>query len=257
MAETLSRFRLMRRPLHLLIVAASELLLLGCAPKFAPPVRIDHAGAPGRQQRGAIGIGAVVGITPVSQSDAPDTEIGGTLLAAYGITEEFAIQTGYQLTPAAWHMGFLGVRYTPLPPNLNEPVPDILLDFELGQGIGVGGVRHEENSDTDEIDEVGNPFNRVAGGAYCGFGVGIGFRIVDIFVRGRAQIVKAADVEMTVWVSGIGGLQFNLPYGFRLYSAVGGGFYYNGEEQGSLSFPIGGLIVEGGIAYHFRVMPQR
>lgn len=253
-AENTRCCRLKNIILHKSVIIFCELMLLGCAPNFAPPARIDHSGAPGRQKRGNFGVETVIGVAPDSQSDAGDTEIGGTLLASYGINEKFAIQTGYQFTPDAWHMAVLGIRYTPFPPNLKKPLPDFLLDLEVGQGLGVGGVKHEKNPDDDESYEVGDPFKRFAVGVYCGFGIGLGLRIVDIFIRARVQYVKAIDLETTVWVSGAGGIQLNLPYGVRLYSAVGGGFYYNDEDQGNLSFPIGGLIVEGGISYHFQLV---
>lgn len=188
--------------------------LSACNATYAPPVRSLHYGMPGRLSAGQ-GEVAVSGGIPGR---------GGAMVGlpiARGLTVE-----GNYDGSENFHMGSLGLRETL---RLN---PMWAIDFEGGGGLGVGGERCGNSSDTTTVCSAGTAdgrsvFDRLAYGGYLGAGVGFQpWRVVGFFARIRGQLTGATNIPATGWVSAVGGVEFH-GGPLRIYLAAGGFALFN------------------------------
>ncbi len=219
--------------------------ILGCAPTFAPPMRSTHYGAPGRLAPGD-------GEVAVSGSVYQNGAITGGIPLSRNLRLEIGSDAGFG--SGRWTLGVAGLRWT-LPigsqastgdePSASYQRKGPYLDVEGGFGLGVGGELSDEGEGLHALSEVGNPWDRFAGGIYAG--AGLGYWVVDwfaLFGRVRLQIAAASQIPETLWGSSAFGIEFRYS-AVSLYLATGVGGYSNRKDQ---EF---GVLGEGGLSISF------
>ncbi len=157
-------------------------------------------------------------------------------------------------------LGGAGVRYTLASGRVG-------MDTEFGFGAGAGGARCGNESDSSRPcsssqRDPGTPgastppfypdglsaWDRVAFGGYGGFGVGLRpWSWVEVYIRGRLQLSVATGVPITLWGTGLGGVQFKIGP-LDLGAALGWSCYFNERDQAN------GALLEIGITIPFRVL---
>ncbi|MBL8602212.1 MAG: hypothetical protein JNK72_09855 [Myxococcales bacterium] len=218
-------------PLPLAALAA----LAGCNATYAPPVASVHHGGLGGvgAQQGAVRAGVALG--------GPGRGNAGVSLP---LSDAVRVEAAGDLSEN-WRMGSAGLRVVE-----RSASGRAALDLELGGGAGAGGQRCDNSTEPGTTCAAGvadgrSAFDRTAFGTY--FGVGGGYRVhryLELYARGRGQVTHATNVPITVFLSGIGGLE--VPIGpVRLNVAAGYAQYFNDAEQN------GGAIVEGGLTVPF------
>jgi hypothetical protein len=228
----------MRRP----AVTLGALLVLGCNPTFAPPMRLAHGGGPGRvaPTHGAVTAGGGLGGY-------------GSLGVMIPLPERFHLEA----SGSAWEYGAtgtLGVRYT-------HRARRLAMDGEFGLGGGAGGTLCGNDDRPDEDCVGGLPtgpmgqrradgldaWSRYTFGGYAGVGVGVRvWRSLGVFGRTRVQLSRARNVPTTFWASAIGGIEGTLGP-FDLYVGAGWAAYFNEYDRDNT------LVLEGGITLPFPV----
>jgi hypothetical protein len=205
------------------------ILVAGCSPTFAPPIRAYQYGAPARLTEGRVEVGATAGGLAV-----PD--VGGPHVAV-GLRDWVALEAGgnFQLLGDGqdrWAMGFVGPRFS-WAPNRRAPA-HFISDLELGLGAGVGGSLEDsaapQSSDCPRCDGL-QWSDRIAFGGYQGFGIGGQIHWFSIYLRARVEESTATHIPTTIWPSASLGLEANIHQ--RAAITVGGGFmgYFNSEER--------------------------
>jgi hypothetical protein len=208
------------------VLFAGLVAVAGCDPYYAPPLRAVQYGAPARLEEGrvevaldAAGLIAPDVLSPhlgVGIRDWVALEVGGNV-AAYG---------GKQ----AWALGFVGPRFSWAPHR--ERRIHLIGDLELGVGAGVGGVR-DGNEPTNECDACDGliGYDRVAGGAYGGVGIGAQIAWLSLYGRARVEATTATNVPATLWPSLSLGLEANVHK--RVALTLAGGYigYANTQDH--------------------------
>ena len=217
-------------PLLLLIVGA-------CSPAYAPPIRGLHSGMPGRLAAGQLELGGTAGgyILPTA---------GGPHLA-FGFTDSLLVEAGANLNlvegvTSNWATGWAGVRLTrekPLGHGLR-----LVGDLELGAGAGVGG---RINADAAEWTKLG------AVGIYEGFGVGVQWRALGLYARGRLDAAASSRAPTTLWPTAMLGLEVRPTRWLAI--GAGGGYagYWNDRDH-----LVSAWFYEAQVALIFDVMGQ-
>jgi len=121
-------------------------------------------------------------------------------------------------------MPFAGVRFH-AGDGSRAPGIHLLVDAELGAGLGAGGERDCGDEDASCADFP------VAGGAYAGAGLGLRIDFFTPFVRARIQETTADGLPATTWGSAVAGFQFSAGEDFHLHLAAGWGGYWNDEDE--------------------------
>lgn len=190
-----------------------------CAPTFAPPLRTQMGGAPGRVAQGDV---EVAGATTGRNAPA----YGGPTLAI-GVSPRVAIEGGGEFAAAAdgnsgWALGFAGTRITGRIPARRRLT--LVGDNELGIGAGVGGRNCEpaEGCDSDR-----RWYQRSAGGAYAGFGGALRWRVPALYTRIRAQVMAAQNIPVTAWTTWSTGLELRFVERVSVWAGVGLWNYHN------------------------------
>lgn len=218
----------------LLCVAAMS----GCNPRFAPPVRTSHYGAPGKLKSGQIEVGGAGNIFGT----------GGPELS-YSLRDWLQIELGSDLSflekNPKWAMGWGGVRLTHTQNSTIHANERMAWDIELGGGAGAGGENHCSSQETDCSFDSRAWSDRLAWGGYAGLGVGFHKSWYSLFLRARAQFTSASDIPATFWFSGMLGIGSQIANHFNWYLAGGGAGYTNSKDSE------GGVLGEIGMSVQF------
>lgn len=222
-------------PVHRIVLFSGVVLASACAPTFAPPLRTQMGGAPGRVYEGDVEVaGAATG------RGAP--AYGGPTLAI-GVSPRVAIEGGGEFAAAAtgdsgWALGFAGTRITGRVPARRRLT--LVGDNELGIGAGVGGTNCQpaEGCDTDR-----RWYQRPAGGAYAGFGGALRWRVPALYTRIRAQVMGAQRVPVTAWTTWSTGLELRFVDRVSVWAGIGLWNYANRVNRFSGGFYELGLAV--------------
>jgi hypothetical protein len=224
-------------------------MLGGCAPTYAPPVRSPHYGAPGRLSEGDVEVagGAAGFFSP--------TAGGGWL--GYGVRDWISVEAGADGSELGWGMGYAGVRLTHAPRR--DAKFHAAFDFETALGAGAGGSRcgnKNKDEEASSCDGNGTPDGRSwrergAGGAVVGGGAGYHLGPAAGFVRGRLQLTGATNVPATLWSSVHAGLQFRIARTVDLFSSFGHSGYYNQIDH------LHGWTLDFGLAIRIPTCPPR
>jgi hypothetical protein len=162
--------------------------------------------------------------------------VGGPHLAV-GVRDWVSLEAGSNLSFAGgetnWAMAWFGPRFT-WAPHRDEP-NFFAADLELGAGFGLGGSLRGNESPGAACDftcpDGRHWSDRVAGGAYQGFGLGGHFHWFALYLRIRVEEAATTHVPTTFWPSAMLGMEFSL--GRRAAFSLGGGFlgYFNNYEN--------------------------
>ena len=179
-------------------------VLSGCFPAYSPPIRGVGGGMPDRVGRDQleVGGGAAGWATP------PTT--GGPHMA-YGVSDTLVIEAGGNLNfveglwATVWGGGRV-LRKWPLNDDFTASAT-----FEFGAGAGIGGRDGSMRRWTD----------LAVGGVYDGVGVGLRYRFLGAFLRGRVDGTVNTRAPMTLWASVFGGLEATIAR--RVVVSAGGG----------------------------------
>lgn len=218
--------------------------LAACTATYAPPVRSPHGEAPGSMRAGEVRFSAgAVGF--------PMPVIGGPA-ATVAVSDHVAVELGadFSAIDAPWAIGFVGVRLTPVNDRADSFDGRLSLDVELGGGIGSGGELCGNSSRCDENGTVWDGrerFDRLAGGAMAGVGVGVHLDWFAVFLRTRLQETVATGVPSTTWGSGVLGVQFTIADRVALYFAGGLFGYWNDMDE------FWGWLADSGLSLKFDV----
>src|SRR6478672_10153729 len=126
---------------------APLLLLAGCLPTYAPPVRALHAGMPGRLGGGQLEVGGTVGGVTVPETGGPHL--------ALGLSDRMSIEAGgnFDFLSGKWAMGWGGARLcTWKGLGIGRKV---FIDVELGTGYGAGGQNGRSGRDWTSLRAFG------------------------------------------------------------------------------------------------------
>lgn len=194
-------------------------------------------GAPGRVHEGDIELGGAATGVMVSAPPA----YGGPALSI-GVTERVAIEGGADFGTGQWAMGWLGTRVTGRRSSRGSLT--LVGDVELGAGGGAGGSQCDQGR-YDRCDRI-NWYDRLAGGAYAGFGGALRWRIPAVYTRLRAQVTGAQGVPTTAWTSWSSGVELRFVDRVSLWTGVGLADYHNRDDH------LWGGIYELGLAVRLR-----
>lgn len=206
-------------------------LLAGCFPTFAPPIRGLHAGMPGRLGAGQLEAGISAGGLAVP-------EVGGPHLA-FGLRDWLGVEAGANYNLAAgwnWLTGWGGVRLTRQGPT--RSTVRLIGDLELGAGAGVGGRVYDSCANFNDRSGRTIPtchameWTRVpAYGIYEGFGLGLQWTWLGVFVRGRLDASASGVAPTTLWPTAMLGVEVRPRRWFSF--GVGGGYagYWNQPDR--------------------------
>ena len=200
-----------------LSVVFAMLLVHGCAATYAPPVRVNHYGAPAEPKAGQMEL--------LAAAQAVVIPYGGHGSFNYAFTDKLQLELGVDGFAERFMMGHVGVRYVPLNGRFKSKI-NFTLDLEAGVGVGAGGdkdcVHDDEDCTAARTDEL-RWNERLAGGGHVGTGFGMNISWFDLFARARIQLTGATNVPPTLWYSTVGGLQATIKERAKLYVAGGGG----------------------------------
>ena len=210
--------------------------LAGCV-SYAPVIRSDHYGAPGRMEadRVELGGGGVLG-----------PELGGGAYVGFGLDDEVTLEGGGEYGGGPRAMGWLGLRYSP--ERAVGRSRGLLLDLEGGLGAGVGG----SECDDDGCSEAAADLRRAAGGGYLGAGIGYRIAWFSPWLRTRTQLSVAASVPATSYTSLLAGVAFNILDLAHIYVGTGGVLFANARAQF-----VGWVPLNAGLSFTFGVRGRR
>lgn len=213
--------------------------VLGCA--YTPPIRGLHAGMPDRVGRGQLEVGGTAGgFSTGNTVTAPTT--GGPHVA-YGLNDTVVLEAGANLNfvDALWATTWAGVRLVRAVRLVGEV--RLVGDLELGAGLGLGGRLKHESAPPRWAE-------RPNWGLYEGLGVGLRWRWLGAFLRGRLDASAGNDAPSTLWPSAVLGVEARAgPVVFALASGAGG--WWNPE----MSF-VGFWFYQAQVALVFDVLPR-
>jgi hypothetical protein len=215
-------------------ITAIVLSCTACTTVYAPPLRSHHGGAPGRLAPGEFQAAGSIN----------QAKTGGPVISIPVHETPLHLELGSELNVFAdrdrWAMGFAGLRGTHSfrRDAKGRRGPGAAIDWELGGGLGFGGV------DTREAMPL-RWDQRRAGGAYGGFGAG-GFALdwLAFWFRSRLQVTGATDVPATAWSSSLLGTELDAGP-FAVHGGIGLWGYANAVQTVGPAF-----LAEGGLALH-------
>lgn len=204
------------------LVAVLLLGALGCS--YSPPIRGLHAGMPGRLGRGQLEVGCEVGGGGLSGATPPTT--GGPHVA-YGLTDSLVIEGGANLNffELRWATAYGGVRW-----SRSKPLPDelhLVGELELGAGLGLGGqVRDDQRTPWT---------SRQAWGVYEGLGLGLRWRWLGGYLRGRLDASASTGAPASLWPTAMIGVEARAGRHVVFGGGAGLGAYWN-QNMGVVGF---------------------
>lgn len=215
---------------------------VGCT--YSPPIRGLHPGMPGRLARGQLEVGGVaggVGIVGGSSGTAPTT--GGPHLA-YGLSDGLVVEGGANLNffEGGWATAYAGVRL-----SRSRPLPDELTlvgELELGAGLGLGGHRYPPPSTRWTQWQ--------AWGLYEGLAVGLRWRWLGGYLRGRLDASASNDWVASLWPSAMVGLEARA--GAHVVFGAGAGLVGEWTQGHGL---VGIWFYQAQVAFLFDLAPRR
>ncbi|MFO0627930.1 MAG: hypothetical protein U0325_20305 [Polyangiales bacterium] len=167
----------------------------------------------------------------------------GSASLSIPVTPNVRVEGTYDLSDT-WNVGAAGLRGTvPLGGPWHA-------DVEGGVGAGVGGERCGNSRDTTQTCAAGaadglRANERFAYGGYLGGGLGLRpWHVAGFFLRARAQVSAAQNIDPTFWGTGLLGAEFALGP-LRAYLAGGAVTYVNRAEHQA------GALVEVGLSVPF------
>lgn len=218
-----------RSSLRLALLGLTTTLSSACV-SVAPPVRTNHYGAPGRMEAGMVEAAAGIDY---------GLELSGGPLVGYGISDAVSLEVGGEVGDFPRAIGWLGARYTPLRPAGRKLA--FVLDLETGAGAGVGGNRCVDSvCESPALD-----WQRPAGGAYFGLGIGGKLAWFWPWLRVRTQVSGAEGVPVTSLTTAMIGVQFSISSLAHLYAGTGG-FVIVNQEFGPAA---GWMLIDGGLSF--------
>lgn len=212
---------------NLTLPTALALLLAGCNPTFAPPVRTGMYGAPGRMRDATFELGA-----------SGNQRGSGGLFEGFVVAPGVQVEVGGELSAldrdGQWALGWVGARTT-FDQLREEGGNGASFDLEAGAGAGVGGRLADDDTEW---------FDRPAGGGYLGAGVAWHAEWFAAWGRARVQLTGAVDVPATLWYQALLGPEAAIGP-VSVYLAIGWAGYVNDADDNS-----GGLL-DAGLSVHF------
>lgn len=223
----------------------------GCGAVYAPPARVHQSGAPAKFKARQMEVEAAGTITSESGS------LHGGL--DYAPTDWVQLEAGANGTFGSFGekfaLGYLGARFAPYSIEKQTTKVKLLLDIETGAALGSGGNCDPWGPDRTgrvlacETDEL-RWHERIAGGGYAGFGIGMNIKWFDLYARNRFQITTAKKIPTTIWYSAMGGTQFTIANTVKLYAGFGVGLYHNEVDD------FHDFIGEAGLSVYFDTAPR-
>lgn len=197
-------------------------LLTSCYGIYTPAPLLNHAGAPARFEKAEMEVGvSVLGTTH---------NAGAHIGVDYAPADCMRLEIGGDWIYDIQATGFVGARFVPYPLSRQREVSKLLLDFELGGALGVGGFNDEFFPEGEVAKGIENEkidaYRNFAGGGYVGFGLGLNNKYIDFYTKIRGQISTAERLPTTYWVGLVGGLQVTIQK-VRIYADHGPIFYFN------------------------------
>jgi hypothetical protein len=216
--------------------AVSLVLLacVGCVRTYSPPIRGLLAGMPDRVARGQLEVGGTVGGFSLPTTGGPHV--------GYGYSDTLVIEGGANLNfvDGYWATGWGGVRLLRSKALGNEV--RLVGDLELGAGLGAGGVERNDSSRWTK---------RFTWGMYEGLGVGLRWRWLGAFLRGRLDSSETTSGAATLWPTVMLGLEARA--GPLVFSVGGGRWAYWNQTDGL----VGWWFYQGQVSLLFDLVPQR
>lgn len=192
---------------------------VGCT--YAPPIRGLHGGMPDRVARGQFELGGAAGGFSVGSGlSAPTT--GGPHVA-YGLRDTMVLEGGanLNLVEGAWATTWAGVRLV-RSKALGQEV-HLVGDLELGAGVGLGGAVLGTPQPRTGAPKPAPWTSRYVAGFYEGLGVGLRWRWLGAFLRGRLDASASTAAPSTLWPSLV--LGFEARAGAHVILALAGGTF--------------------------------
>ena len=193
----------MRRTRELFLLA-TLVVLGGCRPTFAPPVRTAGFGVPGHLEGEQVEVSASGGLSGMS-----DALFHGSPVLTVAVADWVALEGGGDFFAERSLMGWGGVRVTPV--NLDRGARKRLqkfgLDLAVGGGGGVGGsICNDGYPESDGLFDgcpSGESWDgvtwseRTAAGFYAEIGLGIRLgRRFGLVLRPNVQVTSADGIPM-------------------------------------------------------------
>lgn len=196
---------------------------------------------PGRLVRGQLEVGGEVGGGGLNGATPPTT--GGPHVA-YGLSDTLVIEGGANLNffELEWATLYGGVRL-----SRSKPLPDelhLVGDLEVGTGLGLGGHVYGQPRSDWTI--------RQAYGLYVGFGVGLRWRWLGGYLRGRLDASASTSAPSTLWPSAVIGLEARAGQHVVFGVGAGLGAVWN-QNHGVLGF----WLYQAQVAFLFDLTPAR
>lgn len=210
------------------LVLVAPVLCAGCVATYTPPVRGLLPGMPDRLRAGEFELAGTVGgvVTPTT---------GGPHLA-YAVSDTLTLEAGgnANFIEGLWATLWAGARLI----RSTHLSPDWVLsgDFEFGFGGGVGGR---------SASLTPSWFNRPVVGVYDGVGVGLRWKWLGGFARGRVDGSAGLDPS-TLWASALLGAEARLG-DHVVFSLGGGGITWWNVRSGWVTF----WLYQAQLSVHF------
>ena len=226
-----------RSTLWLVLCSAS-----GCV--YSPPIRGLHAGMPDRVGRAQLEVGGTVGGWSAGIGFYVTPPTTGGPHVAYGLSDTLVLEAGANLNfvEGLWATTWAGVRMV-RSKDLGDEV-HLVGDLEVGGGIGLGGrtgfSQHEREPWT----------SHAAYGLYEGAGVGLRWRWLGGFLRGRLDASANSAAPATLWPTVMLGLEAKP--GNHVVFAMGTG--WGGFWQPAKGF-VGLWFYQAQVAFLFDLVP--
>lgn len=166
------------------------LVLGGCIPSYSPPIRGIGGGMPDRVAQDQLEVGG----NAAGWATAPTT--GGPRMA-YGVSDTLIAEAGGNLNfvEGLWATVWGGARV--LRKWLLNDDFTFSSGFEFGFGAGIGGRDGTMRRWTD----------MATAGVYDGVTIGLRYRFLGAFLRGRVDGSVNTHTPMTLWATVAGGLE--------------------------------------------------
>ena len=204
-----------------LLTAALLVTSAGCSLAFSPPIRALHAGMPGRLGQGELELGGAAGGLTVPTIGVPHVGVG--------ISDGLALEAGANLAlldqaGPNWALGWAGARLTR---TLGSARGFRLIgDVELGAGTGAGRAYQNRDARWNQFLTLG---------IYEGAGLGLQWRGLGLYARGRLDASAGSGDPTTLWPTAMLGLEVR-PVRWLSIGAGGGWAAYWNNQNGLVSF---------------------
>lgn len=175
---------------HAPVTMCLVVVLSGCFPVYSPPIRGFGGGMPDRVAKDQLELGG----NAAGWRTAPTT--GGPRMA-YGLSDTLILEAGGNLNffEGLWATVWGGARVL----RKWRLTDDFTFSsgFEFGAGAGIGG----RASTTRRWTDLGTA------GVYDGVSIGLRYRFLGAFLRGRVDGTVNTHAPMTLWATIAGGLE--------------------------------------------------